>query len=160
MEATPEELLEFLIDSARYGDTEDVELAIREKVQIDGQDSAGRTGVCTPPQAGLAVHAPPQTLEAALWPRLCCINLHAIPLVAAAIAALHMASANGHVGIVRLLLEANAVSHWCRQHQSWVKLRPVKYLLCLVRKRTCRHIPADTRRCSLLAGWLALLPCQ
>lgn len=46
MEATPEELLEFLIDSARYGDTEDVELAIKEKVQVDGQDAAGRTGRC------------------------------------------------------------------------------------------------------------------
>jgi hypothetical protein len=57
VEATPEELLEFLIDSARYGDTEDVELAIREKVQIDGQDSAGRTGVNALPQARLAVHA-------------------------------------------------------------------------------------------------------
>lgn len=44
VEATPEELLEFLIDSARYGDTEDVELAIKEKVQVDGQDAAGRTG--------------------------------------------------------------------------------------------------------------------
>lgn len=50
VEATPEELLEFLIDSARYGDTEDVELAIREEVQIDGQDSAGRTGVCALPK--------------------------------------------------------------------------------------------------------------
>lgn len=46
VEATPEELLEFLIDSARYGDTEDVVLAIKDKVQVDGQDSAGRTGVC------------------------------------------------------------------------------------------------------------------
>lgn len=44
VEATPEELLDFLIDSARYGDTEDVILAIKEGVQVDGQDSTGRTG--------------------------------------------------------------------------------------------------------------------
>lgn len=46
VEATPAELLEFLIDSARYGDTEDVVLAIKERVQVDGTDDAGRTGEC------------------------------------------------------------------------------------------------------------------
>lgn len=45
--ATAEELLEFLIDSARYGDTDDVRIALQEKVAVDGQDSAGRTGVST-----------------------------------------------------------------------------------------------------------------
>jgi hypothetical protein len=44
MGATTEELLEFLIDSARYGDTDDVKVAIQEKVAVDGQDSNGRTG--------------------------------------------------------------------------------------------------------------------
>jgi hypothetical protein len=44
MGATAEELLEFLIDSARYGDTDDVKVAIQEKVAVDGQDSNGRTG--------------------------------------------------------------------------------------------------------------------
>lgn len=46
VEASPEEVLDFLIDSARYGDTEDVVVAIKEyKAAVDGQDSAGRTGV-------------------------------------------------------------------------------------------------------------------
>jgi hypothetical protein len=45
MSASPEELLEFLIDSARYGDTDDVKVAIQENVAVDGQDSAGRTGM-------------------------------------------------------------------------------------------------------------------
>lgn len=45
--ASPEELLEFLIDSARYGDAEDVAAALAEhRVQLDGMDSAGRTGAC------------------------------------------------------------------------------------------------------------------
>jgi hypothetical protein len=44
--ATPEEWLEFLIDSARYGDTDDVRTAIKEGVVVDGTDSSGRTGAC------------------------------------------------------------------------------------------------------------------
>lgn len=39
-----EELLEFLIDSARYGDTEDVVAAIVQGVAVDGVDESGRTG--------------------------------------------------------------------------------------------------------------------
>lgn len=41
---TPEELLEFYLDSARYGDTDDVKLALKEGVPVDGVDAAGRTG--------------------------------------------------------------------------------------------------------------------
>lgn len=39
-----DELIEFLIDSARYGDTEDVALAIKEGVNVDATDGSGRTG--------------------------------------------------------------------------------------------------------------------
>eukprot|EP00879_Flechtneria_rotunda_P005063 GHRR01005340.1.p1 GENE.GHRR01005340.1~~GHRR01005340.1.p1 ORF type:complete len:228 (+),score=102.66 GHRR01005340.1:210-893(+) len=65
MDTAAEELLDFLIDSARYGDTEDVDVAIKQGVAVDGQDESGRT-------------------------------------------ALHMACANGHGEIAKLLLEANA----------------------------------------------------
>lgn len=51
--AAQEDLLDFLIDSARYGDSEDVQTAIREGVAVDGQDAAGRTGA--PRQAGRLV---------------------------------------------------------------------------------------------------------
>ena len=42
---TPQELVESLIDGARYGDMEDVEAAIAQGVAMDGADHAGRTGV-------------------------------------------------------------------------------------------------------------------
>jgi hypothetical protein len=35
---------EFLIDSARYGDTEDVEMALKEGGKVDSTDEGGRTG--------------------------------------------------------------------------------------------------------------------
>lgn len=42
---TADEWLEFLIDSARYGDTEDVKQALQEgQVPVDATDSGGRTG--------------------------------------------------------------------------------------------------------------------
>lgn len=38
------DLLEFLIDSARYGDTDDVKTALTQNAPVDGQDDSGRTG--------------------------------------------------------------------------------------------------------------------
>ena len=38
------ELIEFMIDSARYGDTEDVVLALKEQAPVNSQDEQGRTG--------------------------------------------------------------------------------------------------------------------
>lgn len=95
VEATAEELLEFLIDSARYGDTEDVALAIKEKVHVDGQDDVGRTGGYFD-LAACCHWLDRQTSDTSYFNLLC-------------IAALHMASANGHVAIVKLLLQADAV---------------------------------------------------
>lgn len=117
--ATAEELLEFLIDSARYGDTEDVKLAIQEKVAVDGQDSAGRTGAVlgASPENKLLICAASHWL--CYVARAACIEGPApatvkhcpcCPAATAAATALHMASANGHADIVQLLLEATAVS--------------------------------------------------
>lgn len=44
--STPEEWAEFLIDSARYGDLDDVNAALAEKVPVDVADDRGRTGTC------------------------------------------------------------------------------------------------------------------
>lgn len=41
---TQEELLDFLIDSARYGDTDDVRKALELGAAVNGVDVAGRTG--------------------------------------------------------------------------------------------------------------------
>lgn len=38
------ELVELLIDGARYGDDEDVENALAQHVPVDSADSTGRTG--------------------------------------------------------------------------------------------------------------------
>lgn len=39
-----DELVELLIDGARYGDGEDVQTAIDQGANINGQDDQGRTG--------------------------------------------------------------------------------------------------------------------
>lgn len=41
---TQEELLDFLIDSARYGDTDDVKKALEMGAAVNGVDVGGRTG--------------------------------------------------------------------------------------------------------------------
>ncbi len=43
--ATAEELAEFYIDSARYGDLDDVVAALKEGVPVDAVDGAGRTAL-------------------------------------------------------------------------------------------------------------------
>jgi hypothetical protein len=53
------ELVQLLLDGARYGDEEDIDSALRQHVGIDSTDEAGRTGVlnmicCHPvPASGL-----------------------------------------------------------------------------------------------------------
>ena len=39
------ELIELLIDGARYDDLEDVQQALNDKVDVNASDAAGRTGV-------------------------------------------------------------------------------------------------------------------
>jgi hypothetical protein len=42
---TPAQVLEFLVDSARYGDTDDVRMALaRYSAPVNGTDEDGRTG--------------------------------------------------------------------------------------------------------------------
>lgn len=42
--ATQEELVELLIDGARYGDADDVQRALEGKVDVNAQDEWGKTG--------------------------------------------------------------------------------------------------------------------
>lgn len=110
---------EFLIDSARYGDTEDVETALKEGAKVDSTDDGGRTGAPPPlflwarrmdcdaapglrrddGAADILAAAPAQ------WPRLPSQSCGHASMYAA----LHMACANGHLDIVRLLLGAQGV---------------------------------------------------
>lgn len=43
---SPSELAELLLDGARYGDLDDVHLAIEQRVDVNAADDAGRTGAC------------------------------------------------------------------------------------------------------------------
>ena len=85
------EMVEVLVDGARYGDIEDVQSALQHSVDVNATDSSGRTGK--------------QQLEAAACRQLqrgiyCCKS-----------AALHMAAANNHADVAETLIEAGAVSH-------------------------------------------------
>lgn len=42
--ATQEELIELLIDGARFGDADDVQRALEGKVDVNAQDEWGKTG--------------------------------------------------------------------------------------------------------------------
>jgi hypothetical protein len=44
MAPTYAELVELLVDGARFGDAEDVELALQHNVDVNAQDDMGRTG--------------------------------------------------------------------------------------------------------------------
>jgi hypothetical protein len=44
MESSQEELVELLVDGARYGDMEDVKAALDQGVDANAADSMGRTG--------------------------------------------------------------------------------------------------------------------
>ena len=39
------EMIENIVDGARYGDLEDVQSALRHSVSVDSADSSGRTGL-------------------------------------------------------------------------------------------------------------------
>jgi hypothetical protein len=52
-----QELIDFLIDSARYGDTDDVVAALKEGVGVDAVDDQGRTGLSLHPAALLCTLA-------------------------------------------------------------------------------------------------------
>ncbi|GAX83990.1 hypothetical protein CEUSTIGMA_g11415.t1 [Chlamydomonas eustigma] len=93
------ELVQLLLDGARYGDDEDVESAIRQHVGVDSTDEAGRT----------ALH-------------MACANGHesvACYLINAGAdvdiknkegnTPLHWACLNGHKSIVKTLLEKQAI---------------------------------------------------
>jgi len=46
MAPTYSELVELLIDGARFDDAEDVQTALDQGVDVNAQDEQGRTGIC------------------------------------------------------------------------------------------------------------------
>jgi len=144
---TPEELLEFLIDSARYGDTDDVRTALKEGVAVDGTDGSGRTGA-----ALCALLLLPRAVETAGEWRLVwqpAPSPHTRPTNTPT--ALHMAAANGHADIVAILLEGGAVSRghikgrrrWAAERSSFgtAALRSRRSSLPLIHRRARQHAP-------------------
>ena len=87
------ELVDLLIEGARYGDAEDVKLALDQGASADCRDEQGRTGTCWQAYEGRLL-LPSFTLPSV---RLCLG------------AGLHMASANGSTEVVHLLLHSGAV---------------------------------------------------
>ncbi len=50
------DLVDLLIEGARYGDLEDLQSALRQGVSVDAQDEQGRTGAgCSPRVSSLLV---------------------------------------------------------------------------------------------------------
>lgn len=52
----PQELVELLVDGARYGDVEDVDTALQHNVDINGKDEGGRTGASFSTRASCPSH--------------------------------------------------------------------------------------------------------
>lgn len=86
--ALSDDMIEVLVDGARYGDLEDVQSALQHGVKVDSADSAGRTGDNCVQQD-------------------CCSGCMLTKLV---LTALHMAAANGHAHVATCLIQAGAVS--------------------------------------------------
>lgn len=84
-----EDLVDSLIDSARYNDVEDVIACIEGGASVNGQNESGSTGRCI--------------IYQYLYTR--------VPIMTSSIhcTALHMAAANGHMESARILLEKGAV---------------------------------------------------
>lgn len=100
----PSEEVEELIDAARYGDYEDVSAALDNKTPVNGTDALGRTGTVASGRSHARVPSVCSVLEVA------CMHVHLADAGVGLPTALHMACANGHAGIVHLLISAGAVS--------------------------------------------------
>lgn len=104
----PSEEVQELIDAARYGDLEDVAAALDAKTPVNSTDELGRTGElfsssisgCCCIESAAAVktrHAAGVVMDQRRLNRDLCVT------------GLHMASANGHADVVRLLIGSGAV---------------------------------------------------
>jgi hypothetical protein len=92
--AEPTEAVEELLDAARHGDYEDASAALDSGTPVNGTDELGRTGETDHVSAGCHCAA---------------IYLYSAAVRCGFSAGLHMACANGHAGIVHLLISAGAV---------------------------------------------------
>ena len=92
-ENTTDELVDTLILSARYGDAEDIIACLEAGVDVNGQDERGSTGMVLIYRCFM-FH--PRSSDK---PNIC----------AGYPAALHMASANGHLDCIKVLIEHGAV---------------------------------------------------
>ena len=100
-----EELVELLIDGARFNDAEDVQAALDQGADINSQDAQGRTGNFFVMNAKLFVsifHTRPPSFPAQS------LNFVAV----------HMAAANGHADLIQGLIDRGAVRH----HTNNVKI--------------------------------------
>lgn len=99
--AEPSEAAEELLDAARYGDYADASAALDSGTPVNSADELGRTGELTDDQlvtsSTTACHN--VTVHLRMMQHLDAVSL----------AGLHMACANGHAGIVHLLISAGAV---------------------------------------------------
>jgi len=104
-----EELVELLIDGARYDDLEDVQSALDQGVNINAQDERGSTG-----GAYCIVLQRPSTKQ----------NTHYFFLITSLFylgAAVHMAAANGHVALLQRLVDNGAVKRRIFEREKTVR---------------------------------------
>lgn len=100
-----DDLVDLLIDGARYDDMDDVKMALDQHINVNATDSSGRTGRLQHARRLSCKHS---TLQGLKLLKLCLSDV-----------ALHMASANGHASIVMALIDAGAVSICNAQYGIW-----------------------------------------
>ena len=102
-----------------YNDAEDVLRALSSQVDVNASDEAGRTGATTSAVAALHNCLP------------CCSK--AAGRARLVLAALHMAAANGHSNVVKILLDAGAVNLClCMFLQSVIPIHSSKNSSCKI----------------------------
>jgi ankyrin repeat protein len=100
MAASQEELVELLIDGARYDDMEDVDLALSHNVPVDSADDYGRT----------AMHMAAANGHEEVIARLLAAGASVVLKNSEGNTPLHWACLNGHKAVVKILLDKGAVA--------------------------------------------------
>ena len=98
MAASQEELVELLVDGARYGDMEDVEMALSHKLPVDSADEYGRT----------AMHMAAANGHEEVIARLIAAGASVVLKNAEGNTPLHWACLNGHKTVVKTLMDKGA----------------------------------------------------
>jgi ankyrin repeat protein len=98
MAASQQELIELLVDGARYGDMEDVYIALSHKVPVDSADEFGRT----------AMHMAAANGHEEVIARLLEAGASVVLKNAEGNTPLHWACLNGHKTVVKTLMDKGA----------------------------------------------------